>query len=38
MDRILVTAVEDKDYYSDREAGEVHPADTPNECYDPGYQ
>jgi hypothetical protein len=30
MDQIVVTAVEDKDYYLDRAAGEVHPADTPN--------
>ena len=26
-DVILVTAVEDADYYSDREPGDVHPAD-----------
>ena len=26
-DVIEVTAVEDKDYYTDREAGEVHPSD-----------
>lgn len=29
MDQIMVTAVEDKEYYSDRSAGEVHPSDTP---------
>jgi hypothetical protein len=29
-DRILVTAVEDEDYYTDRLPGYVHPADDPN--------
>lgn len=38
MDQIAVTAVEDKDYYLDRAAGEVHSADIPNAHYDPGYQ
>lgn len=28
-DVIAVTAVEDEDYYTDREAGMVHPADAP---------
>jgi hypothetical protein len=27
--RSFITAVEDADYYTDREAGAVHPADTP---------
>lgn len=30
MDSIMVTAIEDKDYYTTREAGEVHPSDDPN--------
>ena len=30
MNSIIVTAVEDKDYYNDRGPGEVCPADEPN--------
>jgi hypothetical protein len=38
VNRILVTAVEDKEYYSDREAGEIHPSDADSKCFNPGYQ
>lgn len=30
MPKIAVTAVEDTQYYADREPGEVHPADDPS--------
>ena len=30
MDHILITAVEDEDYYIDRPAGPVHPLDNPS--------
>lgn len=28
-EQMMITAVEDEDYYSDREPGEMHPSDTP---------